>query len=623
MKKISRRSFLATSGVLAASAALTACGGSASGKASSDAASSAKGSSHEPITMLYSVSATEMFNTVKEHYPEINMEQIPYGGGNNSWYTMCQLECGIMPDIYNTSMPWKQCEDVMGEHLVELSGYPFTDNFNPTQIKNIELEGKLYLLPCNYTLYAVAYNKTLFEKHGWSIPKSFEELKALVPQIEAAGVNLAMTNDSADAYMFQYLCNLADTLGLADINGVQWQRKFLKGEAKAEEGFGSALDYMQEWHDLGMILTNDQSREKYGLTDEKPFDFFTQGNTAFYVGSPDRTAQNPDGTGDQYALMPYLSKDGTNNKVITMVSRYFGISKKLEEPGNEQKLEDALHVMEILSTAEGQKAIARANPLMISTAKTVELEPDSPFYDVVKEVTNGNSAPFIYDGWLDIIVNIGKTVRSFCNGEKNREETLSEIDTILQDSLKTGVVVYARADEVIEMDGLARLTGQALCEEVGADCALVSLDAYREDGQIQNSRGVSGSMLPVDIDEEYLVVFAPSGRKGKITTLTLTGKRIKEVQQQGFEKYASDGMVDKSLKAIFPYVVVAQDGFALEDDTEYTVVVCGVTDALKEEGNAVESDVRTVDALKDYFDKLGNPMHFTEKDIEWKTILQD
>ncbi len=43
--------------------------------------------------------------------------------------------------------------------------------------------------------------------------------------------------------------------------------------------------------------------------------------------------------------------------LIQQPYRYFGLSKELAEPGNEQKLEDALRVMEFFSTQEGQTAV--------------------------------------------------------------------------------------------------------------------------------------------------------------------------------------------------------------------------------------------------------------------------
>ena len=573
---------------------------------------------HEPITFMYSVGAKELIDAVHEKYPEINLVQIPYGGGNNSWYTASQMITGEMPDIYNSSMPWAQYSDKMQENLVELSGYDFTDNFLPTQIRDGQVDGKIYLLPCNLNVYGIVYNKTLFEKHGWSVPESFEELKVLATKIEAAGVNLAITNERAVGYDFQYLCNLADTLGLSDIEGIEWQRKFLKGEASAEEGFSEALDYMQEWVDLGMLMTTEQSVEKYGLPeDKKPIDLFAEGNTAFFIGNFDKKTQNADGTGDQYALIPYLSKDGTNNRVITFINRYWGINKKLEEPGNEQKLEDALHVMEVLSTVEGQKTLSRGGE-SLNTLLGISVEEDSPYYEVLAEINEGHSSPFIYDGWTGVLVNIGENVKKFCNGEQTKEETLENIDKNNQETLKKGVTIYAHADEVIDLETTTRLVGQAFCEKVDADCALISQDALREDGDIQNGSGASGIILPTDIDDEYLAVFTPGGRSGKIKTITLTGKRIKEVQEQGYDAKPTDSRVDPNLTANFPYVLVTKEGFELDDETEYTVVICGATDALKEEGHVVDTEVLGVTAIQEYFSKLENPMHITAKDIEWK-----
>ena len=255
-------------------------------------------SGHEPLTFMYNTSAKAIFDVVHEKYPEINLQLIPYNGGNRSWYSLNQMITGEMPDIFNTSMPWLEYSDGMAENLVDLSTYSLTDNILPTQLRDVEVDGKVYLLPCNYDLFGIVYNKTMFEEHGWDVPNSFEALKELAPQIEAAGVNLSITNDSAVGFDFQYLCNFDDMLGLSDIDGVEWQERFLNGEATAEEGFGKALDYMQEWVDLGMIVTREQAQEKYGIDGTHPFEFFAEGNTAFYIGNLERKAQNLDGTGD-------------------------------------------------------------------------------------------------------------------------------------------------------------------------------------------------------------------------------------------------------------------------------------------------------------------------------------
>lgn len=55
--------------------------------------------------------------------------------------------------------------------------------------------------------------------------------------------------------------------------------------------------------------------------------------------------------------MPYLSEDGKQNVYILNVRRYYAMSRTLQQPGNEQKLRDAMHVMEVLSTVEGMNAL--------------------------------------------------------------------------------------------------------------------------------------------------------------------------------------------------------------------------------------------------------------------------
>ena len=74
MKKISRRSFLQASGVAAAMAALTACGGSRTETAKKDDA-------HEAITFMAPYKEVEAFiEQVHSVYPEVNIEIVPYSG---------------------------------------------------------------------------------------------------------------------------------------------------------------------------------------------------------------------------------------------------------------------------------------------------------------------------------------------------------------------------------------------------------------------------------------------------------------------------------------------------------------------------------------------------------------
>jgi multiple sugar transport system substrate-binding protein len=49
------------------------------------------------------------------------------------------------------------------------------------------LDGKQYFVPYYYYPWALFYRKSVWEKEGWEVPQSFDELKALLPKMQKAG----------------------------------------------------------------------------------------------------------------------------------------------------------------------------------------------------------------------------------------------------------------------------------------------------------------------------------------------------------------------------------------------------------------------------------------------------
>ena len=141
---------------------------------------------HEPITIMSAnKDYTGFIEYVKSVYPEINIEVVPYRGANTTQYMYDQLYTGHMPDIYTTTQMFT-CYDKYAEHLIDLSKYDFTSCYNEARIAQYELDGKIYLLPTDYDVIGLAYNASLFEREGWEVPTSFEELEALAPVIKEA-----------------------------------------------------------------------------------------------------------------------------------------------------------------------------------------------------------------------------------------------------------------------------------------------------------------------------------------------------------------------------------------------------------------------------------------------------
>ncbi len=49
------------------------------------------------------------------------------------------------------------------------------------------LDGKQYFIPFYYYPWALFYRKSVWEKEGWEVPQSFDDMKALLPQMQKAG----------------------------------------------------------------------------------------------------------------------------------------------------------------------------------------------------------------------------------------------------------------------------------------------------------------------------------------------------------------------------------------------------------------------------------------------------
>lgn len=62
------------------------------------------------------------------------------------------------------------------------------DTFEPSVLKLGQLDGKQFVLPYYVNLMGWWYDPKVFAKHGWTPPKTYDDLLALAPKIKAAGM---------------------------------------------------------------------------------------------------------------------------------------------------------------------------------------------------------------------------------------------------------------------------------------------------------------------------------------------------------------------------------------------------------------------------------------------------
>ena len=574
-------------------AIFTACG------SRSDTADEA----HEPLTIVSLFPEMEHFiDKVHETYPEINIEVIPYAGNNTTAYLSAQLRSGDMPDIYLTTFYAPERQDLSGR-LIDLSGYSFTNNYTASSLHEVSDDGAIYLLPTFFTCLGITYNQTLLDEHGWTLPTTFAELRELAPKVKAAGCRLALNQVALPGYGFQYLCNIMDTGFLNTLDGRKWQNDFLDGKATAEDSAGmrQAFALVEEWRQLGML-----NGEGSWYDNNETKRMMAEGNTLFMLGSTNNiTAEDSD---DEFRLMPYLSEDGTKNTIIMQVSRYIGLNKALER--DPQKLTDALHVMEVLSTVEGMSSLNEscANSQMLPLKDYVI--PESSYYKPVEdELYNGLTAPFIYSGWENIIVSVGNVALEYIQGNATLDQLIRAFDDnrrLLRDDTSTACTSVT---EKLSTDDCAKLVGVCFCKAAGADLALISKNAYYVVDGIShmNGKGVSGELFPLPVSDQELTSILPTGWRGNIQTVTLTGARIKELAETGYD--CGDCGV------FFPYELVKPDSLTLRNEKTYTVAIAGVTDEVAAEGRLTDTDILGLTAAQEYLSQFKT---FSRANICWE-----
>ncbi len=564
---------------------------------------------HEPLTILTQGTDYRAFEALlREKYPEVRLECVSYRGSNGTGYSQYRLEHGDIEDIYTLSIFGSP--DKQKEYLLDLSGYEFLNKYKTADINQVTLDGAVYMVPASLLMIGIYYNKTLFAEQGWPVPRSFEDLKALAPVIRAAGIAPLTARFDLPGNGFFDLFTMAKTDFLSTPAGRQWELDFQAGRATAEEGLASAVDGLQMMIDCGLLCAEDTTR-----SGKETLSRLYSREAAMYLnaGTIDRFTQNEDGTGDQYGILPFFGEEEGSDVLITMPMKYFGISKALAEPGKEQKLADALKVMEVLATQEGQRALLQkaqtSETPYVTPLKDDVIPGDSPFAEVEDLIRSGHTSTLAYAGYEALLIPVGEKVRDWVAGSCTGADVLALADEKQAEAVNDTLPPVAVAAQDFTVEQTARLEAEAFRTAAGADIGLVSLGAYH-DG-VENPSGVCGRLFAGDISKDVINAVSPNKHTDTLCLLTLTGAQVKELLETGFVAdetgpgfpYVPAGLaVSKAPDGTIQKIVMA-DGAALEGAAVYTVAIDagGFTEAVGQAGSVKETELTVVDVIADYF----------------------
>lgn len=490
--------------------------------------------------------------------PDIELEFISYTGGNSTGYSWAQMRADDIPDIFITSMILD--EELAKERLLDLSGCDFVNGFSTSLLDQVAIDGGVYLLPVSYSMYGIYYNKTLMEEHGWSVPSNVDELEALCGEIRAAGLIPGVVGTQLTGNPFAAVFNLAKTGWLTTPEGASWERSFLAGEATAQGRWEGTMDLVQRYIDMGMFHTDPEDRGNAQLI----LDYLGGRKAVFCtVVQTVNITELPD-TGDKLGMMPYIGEDGSRNVYMYSPMFYFGISKRLGEPGNEKKLEQALKLLSLLFSAQGQASLVNdQTPCVMSVLSASSVPEDALIYDAQQAQREGRAFPMTYAGWERVLAEMGQAYKEWFRGENGMDGPgcIARMDALQQDSLGRAEELYfCQSTADFTLEETAELVGKALGSAVDADAVMVPLGEFHDGTELL--AGITGKLYQGRIDADISASISP-GCDGEYAVMTMTGAQAKQVQEAGLDA-AGDGWA-------FPYRLVVRGGGELEDGATYKV----------------------------------------------------
>ncbi len=495
---------------------------------------------------------------VEQNCPDIEIEFLSYAGANATGYSWAQMRAGDISDIFITSQILDG--ELARERLADLSGYDFVNNFPTAILDQISIDGGVYLLPVNNTMYGIYYNKTLMEEHGWALPQNFSELEALCAEISDAGLIPGVVGTRLTGGPFSTMLNLAKTDWFTTPEGVNWEQDFLAGNALAEGRWEDTMDLAQRYIDAGMFTTDPDDRINVELISD-----YLGGRKAVFC-----TAVQPVGmtefpeTGDKLGMMPYISEDGGKNVYMYSPFFYIGISGRLTEPGNEKKLEDAVRILSLLFSPEGQARFVNENtPCVMSVAGSARVPEDSLIYDAQQAMWEGRAFPMTYAGWDHVLADMGQAFKEWFRGENQMDgaRCITRMDELQRDYLDNADRLYfceSTADFTLEET--AKLVGKAAGTATGADAVLVGLGAFHDGKELR--AGVTGKLYAGKINADTVSGILP-GVDGEYAVMEMTGAQAKALAEAGFD---ADGDGNP-----YQYLLVAKGDRTLEDGKTYRV----------------------------------------------------
>ena len=326
--------------------------------------------------------------------------------------------------------------------LTPLLGKKFLSNFvAPAVNPRGQASNQLSELPQSITYTTVMYaNKKLLADNGFGLPKTYADLKAMVPRLKAKGIQV-ITLPDGDGWQMQS-CLFSTVVGR--LLGDAWVDQVKKGAVKfTDPGYVGALAFIDTMFKDGVIPRQDMM---LGYGDGPTL--FASGKAAFIIDGDwrqgfyvtDKSTGNalidPAMQETDYAFINFPAIPGEKNPGVVSAIAGVGLGISAAIPKGSDREKAAVRLLQYYYSPEVQK-IKLETGAFIPSLKGVTSDTLDPFTKMMpKYYASINKICYVLDGVLDPGVcnsYVNKGLQDIGLGNKTPKQVAAETEKAMAD----------------------------------------------------------------------------------------------------------------------------------------------------------------------------------------------
>lgn len=516
----------------------------------------------------------------------------------NNTHTL-DLKAKNIEDIYLTAFDYYLTKWGPEDLLIDLSNQPFVNNYYPSALNDCKYQGGLYYLPGPSTIQGIVYDKQLFKENGWEVPHSLTEFEELCGRIQETGLRAYQPSLIYHSSVKSFFAAFNYSTVFAGIDNIAWLQDYRKGEAGMSGHMGPAFERMERLLELEIYQPADFTVSPFERSKMMYYDH----TCAMIQEGLSAVGYSKDIGGDrahELGIMPFWSGDGPDDDfVINATNFYIAASKKLEEPGNEEKLKTVLQILEYLSTPKGQEATMLPESPMIGSLKGSSMPVGEFAADILETLKKGNqfSVPVYGKKAVDTTdIVFTEYFRAFSEGTASAQEVMAACDKAQTELVNAkedaGLYSIGTAEEDFTVLETSEYIADIFRRKTGADIGLCRANTRQSGcnaklykGDILNfeKSADSGTSFCYDLDRGFGYAPIEDENGPCLLKVTMTGSDILAALNEVYnadKEYPADYIVSSGLKIEFaPWAgegkrvrnITLADGSELEPEQMYSV----------------------------------------------------